>query len=89
MVTFYYESTGLSQRKTLAYLVFGMMNARKASLIAIAKGMKSKTSVKHNLKRVARFMANKSIDIKKSMTTMVIFICGILIMWLIKILFQH
>jgi hypothetical protein len=57
----------LSQRKTLAYLVFGMMNARKASLIAIAKGMKSKTSVKHNLKRVARFMANKRIDIKKSM----------------------
>ena len=31
----------------------------------------------------------KEIDIKKSMTTMVIFICGILIMWLIKILFQH
>ena len=36
----------LFQRKTLAFLVFGMMNARKASLIAIAKGMKSKTSVK-------------------------------------------
>jgi zinc and cadmium transporter len=31
----------------------------------------------------------KETDIKKSMTTMVVFICGILIMWLIKILFQH
>ena len=31
----------------------------------------------------------KEIDIKKSMTTMVVFICGILIMWLVKILFHH
>ena len=31
----------------------------------------------------------KETDIKKSMTTMVVFICGILIMWLIKLLFQH
>jgi zinc and cadmium transporter len=31
----------------------------------------------------------KEIDIKKSMATMLVFICGILIMWLIKILFSH
>ena len=31
----------------------------------------------------------KEIDIKKSMATMLVFICGILIMWVIKILFQH
>ena len=31
----------------------------------------------------------KEINIKKSMATMLVFICGILIMWLIKISFHH
>ena len=66
----------LSQRKTLAYLVYGIMNARKASLIAIARGMKSKTSVRHNLKRTARFMANKRININKSLYKLQMLLIG-------------
>jgi zinc and cadmium transporter len=31
----------------------------------------------------------KETNIKKSMTTMLVFICGILLMWLIKMLFSH
>jgi len=31
----------------------------------------------------------KELDIKKSMATMLVFICGILIMWLVKIAFHH
>ena len=31
----------------------------------------------------------KELDIKKSMATMLVFICGILLMWLIKISFHH
>lgn len=31
----------------------------------------------------------KELDIKKSMATMLVFICGILIMWIIKIAFHH
>jgi zinc and cadmium transporter len=31
----------------------------------------------------------KELDIKKSMATIFVFICGILIMWLIKVIFQH
>ena len=31
----------------------------------------------------------KELNIKKSMATMIVFICGILIMWLVKILFHH
>ena len=31
----------------------------------------------------------KELDIKKSMATMLVFICGILIMWLIKVLLPH
>jgi len=31
----------------------------------------------------------KELDIRKSMATMLVFICGILIMWLVKIAFEH
>ena len=31
----------------------------------------------------------KELDIKKSMATMIVFICGLILMWLIKILFHH
>jgi zinc and cadmium transporter len=31
----------------------------------------------------------KELDIKKSLATMIVFICGILIMWIIKIAFHH
>ena len=31
----------------------------------------------------------KELDIKKSMATMLVFICGVLIMWLIKVGFHH
>ena len=57
----------LSQRKTIAYLVFGIIVNNKASLIGIAKGMKTKTTVRHNLKRVARFLANKKINVQLSL----------------------
>lgn len=65
----------LSQRKTIAYLVYGLIKSKKIGVASIGRGMKSKTSVKHNIKRVARYLKNERIDIKKSLKKLQEIIC--------------
>ena len=57
----------LSQRKTIAYLVFGLLCSRKAGVASIGRHMKTYTSVRHNIKRVARYIGNKRINIDNAL----------------------
>jgi hypothetical protein len=56
----------LSQRKTLGYLVFGLMNSQKVGVASIGRSMESKTTARHNIKRVARYLSNKIFSVRKT-----------------------
>jgi len=66
----------LSQRKTIAYLVYGLIRNRKIGVASIGRGMKTNTSVRHNIKRVARYLSNDKISIDKSLLSMQKIICS-------------
>ena len=55
-------SLRLSQRKTLGELVFGAMRCRRVSLADIGRSMSTRTTVKHNIKRVYRFLKNHRVE---------------------------
>ena len=52
-----------SQAKTLAHLVVGAMRCRRVSLADIGRSIPSGALVKHNIKRVWRFLRNNGVDI--------------------------
>jgi hypothetical protein len=56
----------LSQRKTLGYLVFGLMNSQKAGVASIGRSMESKTTARHNIKRVARYLSNTVFSVNRT-----------------------
>jgi hypothetical protein len=56
-----------SQAKTLSYLVVGAMLAVRVSLANIGRGMPGRTSVKHKIKRVDRFLGNERIESSDAM----------------------
>lgn len=49
----------LSERKTLAQLVFGALRCRRVSLADIGRWLPSEALVKHRIKRVCRFLGNQ------------------------------
>jgi len=51
-----------SQAKTLAALVVGAMRCRRASQAEIGRGMLTGTVVKHNIKRLYRFLTNERVE---------------------------
>jgi len=53
----------LSQRKTLAQLVFGAMCCRRASLADIGRSLRSRALPKHSIKRVYRFLKNQRVEL--------------------------
>lgn len=53
----------LSQRKTLAQLVFGAMRCRRASLADIGRSLGTEALAKHSIKRVYRFLKNHRVDV--------------------------
>ena len=53
----------LSQRKTLAQLVFGAMHCRRASLADIGRSLGTKALAKHSIKRVYRFLKNQRVEV--------------------------
>lgn len=53
-----------SQRKTLAFLVTGVMEAGKVGVGIIGRAMPGKTAPKHRIKRVDRFLGNMRIDLE-------------------------
>ncbi len=57
----------LSQRKTLGYLVYGLLKCGKVGVAAIGRGMESNTTARHNIKRVARYLENKNIKVSKTL----------------------
>ena len=53
----------LSQRKTLADLVVGAMRCRRVSLADMGRAMVSRTSAKHRIKRIWRFLRNERVTV--------------------------
>ena len=66
----------LSHRKTIAYLVYGLIRNRRIGVASIGRGMKTKTSVRHNIKRVARFLSNDRVNIDKSLLPLQKIVCS-------------
>ena len=61
----------LSQAKTLAAVVGGAMRCRRVSLADIAEEMEDKTTVKHRIKRIWRFLSNPRVDVVEGLRTLV------------------
>jgi hypothetical protein len=57
----------LPHRKMLGVFVFGILMSRRIGVAAIGRGMRTKTSAKHNIKRLARYLANDKINIEASL----------------------
>lgn len=57
-----YTCLRLSQRKTLAKLVFGAMQCRPVSIADIGRSLESKALTKHCIKRVYRFLKNAQVE---------------------------
>jgi len=55
----------LSQRKTLAEIVCGVLKCRRVSLADLGRSMQTNTTAKHNIKRVYRFLQNNRIDVSE------------------------
>jgi len=52
----------LSQRKTLAELVFGAMRCRRVSIAEIGRSLNSRALTKHCIKRVYRFLSDTRVE---------------------------
>lgn len=57
----------LSQRKTIAALVYGLLCSKKAGVAVIGRYMKTNTTARHNIKRVARYIGNSRINIDNAL----------------------
>ena len=66
----------LPHRKMLGVFVFGIMMSRRIGVAAIGRGMKTKTTAKHNIKRLARYLANEKIDVEKCLFTLQKILCS-------------
>lgn len=56
-----------SQRKTMAALCEGLLEAKRLGLASIARGMPGKAKVRHKIKRVDRFASNGGVRAEKAM----------------------
>jgi hypothetical protein len=50
-----------SRQKTLADLVVGLLRTQAVGLAAIARGMVDRTTVRHRVKRIGRFLSNEAL----------------------------
>jgi len=60
-----------SRRTTLTALVFGLLLGRRLGLAAIARRMAGPVSVRHKIKRVARFADNKGVRVHQATPSLV------------------
>src|SRR4030042_3975570 len=65
-----------SELKMLAVFVYGLFMSKRIGVAAIGRGMKTRTTARHNIKRWARFLKNEKIDVKKSMLTLQKILCS-------------
>lgn len=70
------SNISLPHRKMLAYFVYGLLDSKKIGVASIGRGMKSKTTAKHNIKRVARFLANDKVSVENSLMTLQKILCS-------------
>ena len=70
------SNISLPHRKMIASFVFGLFISKKIGVASIGRGMKTKTTAKHNIKRVARFLANDKIDVEKSLLSLQKILCS-------------
>ena len=69
-------SISLPHRKMLATFVYGLLKSKRIGVASIGRGMKTKTTARYNIKRVARYLANDKIDIDKSMLKLQKLLCN-------------
>lgn len=62
----------LSQRKTLAELVFGAMRCRRVSIAEIGRSLNSQALTKHCIKRVYRFLRNTRVEATEGCEALVV-----------------
>lgn len=67
----WFGSLRKSQRKTLAAVVFGLMNSRRAGVAAIARGIPGQVAKKHKIKLVDRFLGNHRIAVEKAVEPLI------------------
>jgi len=66
----------LNHRKIISALVYGLMLSKRIGVACIGRAMKSKTTPRHNIKRVARYLENKRINIHQSMEALQYKLCN-------------
>ena len=57
-------------RKMIGIFVFGLLMSRRIGVAAIGRGMKTQTTARHNIKRLARFLANDKVNVEASLFTL-------------------
>jgi len=65
-----------SQRKTIADLLGGLIRRRRIGLASVARGMLDRTTVRHRIKRIARFAQNDRISLSVITLCLVRWIVG-------------
>lgn len=68
------EGLRKSQRKTLAVLVFGLMQSKRVGVAAIARGIPGKGNIKHRIKRVDRFLGNERVPVKQGVRPLLLWV---------------
>ena len=60
----------------ISVFIFGLLVSKKIGVAAIGRGMKTQTTARHNIKRLARFLANDKVDVEKSLLTLQKILCS-------------
>lgn len=66
----------LPHRKMIATFVYGLLNSRRIGVASIGRGMKTKTTARYNIKRVARFLANDKFNVTDSLLKLQKILCS-------------
>lgn len=67
----WFGSLRKSQRKTLATVVFGLMNSRRFGVAAIARGIPGPVAKKHKIKLRDRFLGNRRLCVEKAVDPLI------------------
>lgn len=70
------SNISLPHRKMIAVFIYGLLVSRKVGVAAIGRGMKTKTTTRHNIKRLARFLKNNKVNVEKSLLALQNILCS-------------
>jgi len=71
MIEPYFAALRKSQRTTICDLVQGLLYGTKVGLANIARAMRDRTTVRHRIKRIARFVTNDRIALTTVFTSLI------------------